>query len=520
MARIAGAAATAIGSPQASDAQVTKKPNVLIVMTDQHRVGLTRRTGFKFDTMPALDRLASRGTPFDGAYTTAPLCAPARVSLLTGRWPHAHRVRQNSAANAAIFDQDLFHVLKNAGYRTGLIGKNHSHVKPERLDFSRPYNHTNGWTPTPETGRSDKFSEWMKQLNHAVSDEATPFPVESQYPYRIVSDAIEFMDASLQQPFALWVSFPEPHNPYQVPKPYFDMFPPESVPERVVGPEVLKTKGFKWEWLHDLEDKAYPGYDKNWRRLRSNYLGMLRLIDDQLGRMVAHMDAGGLLRNTIVVFVSDHGDFFGDYGLNRKGVELPEALTRIPMVWSGPGIKSQTNVDALVSLADVMPTVCEAVGAPVPIGLQGRSLWPLLQGRDYPREEFRSIYAEVGYGGLHYRKGDTIPPNTGSLRSVPGARPSFDELNSVTQSGSLKMVRWGNYKLTYDMMGDGQLYDLAADPYELKNLFGRPDAAGAQSRMMGELLKWTVRTEDDLPQAGYIPKRSQRNWYSRDGEQE
>ena len=516
LAGISGSSIAAIGASQTAAAQANQKPNILIVMTDQQRVGLTRRSGFPFDTMPALDRLAAGGVPFDDAYTTAPLCAPARVSLLTGRWPHAHRVRQNAATESARFDQDLFHVLRQAGYKTGLTGKNHSHLKPERLDFCRLYSHANGWTPEPAPSQSVEFTEWMKRLNHAVSDVPTPFPPEAQYPYRIVSDAIEFIDAPRERPFALWVSFPEPHNPYQVPKPYFDMFAPDSLPERAVGPEALKTKGFKWEWLRSLEEQTYPGYDQNWRRLRSNYLGMLRLIDDQLARLVAHMESRGLLSNTIIVFVSDHGDYVGDYGLMRKGAGIPEALTRVPMIWSGPGIKTQSNVEALVSLADVMPTLCEAAGAPIPFGVQGRSLWPLLQGRDYPREEFRSVYAEVGFGGMHYRNGDPVPPKTGMLPGAPGARPTFDELNSVTQSGTLKMVRWGHFKLTCDMMGDVQLFDLAADPFELKNLEGKPEFAAEQSRLLAELVKWTVRTEDDLPRSAYVPKRSSRNWYSQD----
>ena len=147
------------------------------------------------------------------------------------------------------------------------------------------------------------------------------------------------MDGAGNQPFALWVSFPEPHNPYQVPKPYFDMFPPEAVPPRGAAPETLKNKGFKWEWLRGLEESTYPGYEKNWRRTRSNYLGMLRLIDDQVDRLLRRLETSGKLRNTIVVYLADHGDYFCDYGLERKGVELPEVLTRVPMVWAGPGIQ-------------------------------------------------------------------------------------------------------------------------------------------------------------------------------------
>jgi arylsulfatase A-like enzyme len=490
------------------------KPNIVIVMADQHRAGLTRRSGFPLDTMPALDRLAGRGVAFDRAYTTAPLCVPARESLLTGRWPHAHRVRQNGASRFAYFEQDLFQVTKSHGYKTAVCGKNHSHLTPERVDFWRPYSHSDGWLPPGAPREFGEFTDWMKHLNHGVSQVPTPFPVEAQYPHRIVSDAIEFIRGSAGQPFAMWVSFPEPHNPYQVSKPYFDLFPPDAIPARTVGPEVLKSKGFKWEWLRALEERTYPGYDRNWRRTRSNYLGMLRLIDDQLNRLMQHLETSGILNNTIVVYLTDHGDYFCDYGLMRKGVGLPEALTRIPMVWAGWGIRPQTKHPAFVSTADILPTLCEAIGTPMPHGAQGRSLWPLLQGKDYPRREFESIYSEVGFGGLNYGPEDHIDPNVGSIRGAPGAIPSFDELNAVTQSGTMKMVRMGDWKLTFDMMGSAELYNLAADPYELHNLYGKPDAATQQHQLTTELLRWTIRTQDDLPIDVYKTKWSERNWYS------
>ena len=499
----------------AAPAQVSAaKPNFVVVMADQNRAGLTRRSGFPLDTMPTLDRLASGGVSFDRAYTTAPLCVPARISLLTGRWPHAHRVRQNSAPRFATFEQDLFHVAKTLGYRTGLAGKNHSHLKEDRLDFWRTYGHSQGWMPANPPKELVDYDRYMEHMNHSVYQEPTPFPLELQYPYRIVSDAIEFIDKTGTQPFALWVSFPEPHNPYQVPKPYFDLFPPASVPQRDVGPEALKSKGFKWQWLESLEKSVFPGCQDYWRRTRSNYLGMLRLIDDQLARLIAHLESSGLTKNTIVVYLTDHGDYFCDYGLMRKGVGLPEVLTRIPMVWTGPGIQAQSKHPAFVSTADILPTLCEAIGAPVPRGVQGRSLWPLLQGKDYPRGEFESIYAEVGFGGMNYTAGDDIDPHWGHTGGTGDVLPGFDELNPVTQSGNLKMVRRGDWKLTCDMMGHAELYNVARDYYELHNLHGDPGARDIRQQMTEELLRWTIRSQDDLPVAGYPPKWPVRNWYA------
>ncbi|MBN9660196.1 MAG: sulfatase-like hydrolase/transferase [Acidobacteria bacterium] len=491
------------------------RPNILIVMSDQQRAGLTRASGFPLDTMPALDGMSARGVRFDQAYTTAPLCVPARISMLTGRWPHAHRVRQNSAANAATFDKDLFHVCRDLGYRTGLSGKNHSHLTPARVDLWRPFSHLDGWLPDPAPKELVAFEKWMKLLNHGTGQEPTPFPVETQFPHRIVSSAIEFIDSAKNDPFALWVSFPEPHNPYQVPKPYFDMFPPDRVPPRDVGLEALASKSFRWRWLRQLEERTYPGYADRWQRTRSNYLGMLRMIDDQVGRLLGHLESSGKARNTIVVYLADHGDFFCDYGLERKGAELPEVLTRIPMTWSGWNIRPQAQLPAFVSTADVLPTLCEAIGAEIPFGSQGRSLWPMLTGQPYPKSEFESIYSEVGFGGLSYGPGDVVPPNSGRGRGTADAIPTYDELNSVTQSGTMKMVRMGDWKLVFDSEGAGEIYNVVRDPYELKNLWAAQEAAEIKPRLLAELLRWTMRTQDDLPKADYTPKRAAHGWYGR-----
>jgi len=161
---------------------------------------------------------------------------------------------------------------------------------------------------------------------------------------------------------------------------------------------------------------GFPDYDEQRPRARADYFGMLRLIDDQCRRLVEFLQAKGLRRNTIIVFVSDHGDFVGEYGLVRKGPELPECLTRVPMFWTGPGIVAAARPHpAHVSMVDIMPTLCEAVGVPLPAGVQGRSLWPMLTGKAYPEEEFASVYAEQGFGGLHYTADDTLDPRKDGL---------------------------------------------------------------------------------------------------------
>jgi len=273
--------------------------------------------------------------------------------------------------------------------------------------------------------------------------------------------------------------------------------------------------------MRQLQERMHPGYDDSWRRHVSNYLGSIRMIDDQLARLLSYMQQNQLIENTLVVHVADHGDYVMDYGLMRKGVGMPEALIRIPMIWSGSGVKARQGPHpAFVSMADVMPTLCEAVGADIPRGVQGRSLWPLLEGKDYQEEEFRSIYAESGFGGLFYDSSDDVPFSAAEFRgigryTVPAEHATFDELNLVTQSGYMKMVRLGDWKLLYDMMGSGELYHLASDPCELKNLFGDASVAREQMRLLEELLKWTIRTQDSLPVGAYPTKWPKgHNWYA------
>lgn len=178
------------------------------------------------------------------------------------------------------------------------------------------------------------------------------------------------------------------------------------------------------------------------------------MIDDQLARLVDELKEKGVYDNTIILFVADHGDYVGEYGLMKKGVGLDDALSRIPMQWTGPGIKaSPTPHEAHVSIIDIFPTICEIMGADIPLGVQGRSLWPLLQGEKYPEKEFESVMVQDGFGGMYYTRDDATDFQEEGAVGKEGL--FFDELNTWTQSGTMRMLRKGDWKLVYDMDGNG-----------------------------------------------------------------
>lgn len=495
---------------------ISSKPNIIIIMTDQQRADVSRREGFALDTTPFLDSMARQGGWFNHAYTSTPICAPARTSMFTGRFPNATRVRDNHALGHVVYEKDLIGVLSEKGYLKALIGKNHSHVRDVDFDYCFGLGHNRGTRFNCPEG--DKFDMWRYKLRASVSLEPTPFPLKYQGPCMAVSEAQKWVKSVKKKPFFLWLTLPEPHNPYQVPEPYFSIFPTEKLPPTRTDSRVLKKKGFKWEWTKYIEERAFPGYEKHLPRVRSNYFGMLRLIDDQIKRFVEFLEKENLRKNTIIIFLSDHGDFVGEYGLMRKGPEMPNMLMRIPLFFTGPGIKAcRTPHKAHVSIVDVMPTLCDALGVPFPRGVQGRSLWPMLTGKKYPGEEFKSVYAEQGIGGLHYTRDDKPEKNYerfgGTLNT---GRPNFDELNSCSQSGMMRMVRKGDWKLTFDMQGNGQLYNLSNDPAELKNLYGNPGYSKIQSEMLAELLAWTLRAQDPLPMPNlYTMKTDPRNYWAK-----
>jgi len=281
------------------------RPDIVIVMTDQQRAGLTRRSGYPVDTMPFVDGLAASGTDFRQAYTAAPACVPARTSLLTGRFPSTHQVRQNSTASSARFATDLVDVLRTAQYQLHFAGKPHMPRGEADFDtFAGPYFHTQG----PERDEQEKaFDAWLERLDHGVSEVPTPYELRCQLPYRITSDALAAVEAADPDvPGLFWVSYPEPHNPYQVPEPYFSLVAPEDVPERLSGPEGAELKGGSYAWLRKRQEEKRPGYDAGRRRYAANYLGMLRLLDDQIRRL--HEGLAERSRPRLTIVLADQGD--------------------------------------------------------------------------------------------------------------------------------------------------------------------------------------------------------------------
>ncbi len=493
-----------------------QKPDVILIMSDQQRADFFAHEGFPLDTMPFLEQIAQQGCRFERAYTPEPICVPARVGILTGRYPKATGVMANLRKPEPCYVTDLPEFLNALGYETALFGKNHSHRSTDNMDVWREYSHTSG---PKDTAQDVAFDEWMQQVHHWVATEPNPFPVEAQYPTRIVSDFTGWLETrEADRPYFAWVSFPEPHSPYQVPEPYFSMFPLEQIPVPEVGKAALEHKNYQWRHQYETIQSFHPELDDVWPRYLANYCGMLRLIDDQLQRLFNVLGERGNLENTIVVYVSDHGEFCGDYGLYRKGLALPECSIRIPMILWGPGVVSATRKECYVSSVDIYPTICEFLGQPIPFGVQGRSLLPILQGEEYSRDEFRSIYSEVGIGGVAVTEDQADSPEfkagEGECVIVDGQGVTNFDGQRVNQFGRRRAVVKDDYKFIYDQDLPPELYYLATDPLELQNLAQNPKHRDKLYEMMEELLWWSVRLDDNMKMRDFrfAPPVSPHNW--------
>ena len=177
------------------------------------------------------------------------------------------------------------------------------------------------------------------------------------------------------------------------------------------------------------------------------------------------------------------------------------------MLWHGPGmIKNKQPHTAHVSNVDIMPTICDMLNVAIPDGVQGRSLWPLLTGKKYPKEEFESMIVQQGFGGLHFTDLKEYDPYTQDGTLTKG-KTEFDELNTWTQSGTMRMVRKGDWKLVYDMQGKGELYNLVKDPAEIKNLFANKNYSVKRMELLQDMLTWELRTQDPLPMPHPTKKR-------------
>jgi arylsulfatase A-like enzyme len=309
----------------------------------------------------------------------------------------------------------------------------------------------------------------------------------------ITGQTVRFLEQHRDEPFALWISYPDPHEPWVAPAHYAARFPPEKValPPRQADEfaegQAPERNRILYRMLGYDEDRV-----EDVLALMSVYYGMVKFLDDGVGQILDALERLGLREETILVYCSDHGDFMGEHGMQCKGGAFYDCLTRVPLIVSWPGQTPQNWREAsMVSLVDVIPTVLELQGMEAPTEMQGQHLPGVCAGA--ARRE--AAFAEYGAGGPPFTMADLD-----RLPRPHGRQTLLASLHWREAEGRRKMVRTHDWKYVHDPMGDlDELYDLNADPGELHNLAGDRGHEAVVSAMRCRLADWMIQTEDATP---------------------
>ena len=479
--------AAALEGPLSKRAPTTSRPggkpkNILLIMSDQHDPFALGVRGDTVAHTPNLDELARSSVLFDSAYCTDPVCLPSRASLFTGLYPHHTGAYSNNTPWPYRY-KTLGHYLKDAGYMTSAIGKMHfddgqTHGFDYRLDFNDWFqylgpkakiwadelgfpNNGAGQPEIPEiNGKRDPWagSRIDDDREGAVAvGRVSHLAEEDHFESFVARESVRFLEKfGKERPFLLVSSFLKPHDPFMPAARFAHMYNPAhmKIPstwgkvDLATVPRVIREE---IEWPRVTPELRDP---ENVKIRIAMYYAQLAQTDDGIGRVLHALRRLGLEDDTIILYTADHGEMLGSHGLWDKFV-FYEPSVGVPLICRVPGLTPQNvRCKTPVSLIQVVPTLTELGGLPVPAGLDGKSFAPALRHPQQTRET--TIFAEFA---LHTRE------------------PRL-------------MIRRGDYKYCYYVNDMAQLFNLHADPQEMKNLALLPQYKNRVEEMKSRLFKW------------------------------
>jgi len=433
------------------------RPDILLFQVDQLGAQWLPFHGHPLVQAPVLQRLAETGVVFDANYCNAPLCSPSRFSMLTGALPS----RIGAYDNAADFPGDLptlAHHLRLLGYRTVLSGKTHFCGPDQLHGFERRlttdiYPSDYGWTPDwehPER-RPSWYHNMINVRNAGVAFRTNQLDYDEEVVFAAERELFDVARGSDERPLFMMVSLTHPHDPYVQRPEYVELYPEDAIdlPATRACDVPLDPHSARLRHISAMDE--FEITDAMIRRARRSYYASISYVDRQLGRILTTLAEIGRLERTVLLFTSDHGDLLGERGLWYK-MSWFEPSARLPLLVHAPFLFGPRRVSAAVSLVDVLPTLVELAGGEVDpaLPLDGRSLLPHLSGTG-GHDEALGVY--LGEGAI---------------------APLF-------------MLRRGQWKFVASAPDPDQLYDLATDPHERRNLAAEPAHSARVQALRDEL---------------------------------
>lgn len=456
---------------------MVKRPNIVLIYTDQQRWDTVSALGNRVIETPNLDRLCRTGTAFSNAFVNCPVCMPSRMSMLSGRYPGALGITTNGVEMPEDVEC-IQHILGRYDYRTANIGKLHfrNHAAYSR-DHRDPHPHYGFGTMvnSDEPGcYDDAYIKWVERHDPAAVElcrsdtppawtgepvhhhlRGVPHPYVFRGPEHLTHTAFvaeetcDYIRRHADDRFFCITGIYAPHSPLNPPQRFVDMYDPAdmSLPRRGEGENYVDPA------------TGRPVSDDQWRKVKAYYYALVSHIDDQIGRIISTVEEMGLREETLIVFTADHGEHLGDHGRIAKG-QAYDSSARVPLLFSMPGTVADGRVcDDLVEAVDIVPTLLELAGIQQPDSMRGASLLSRLS---------------IPHGG------------TGSRAPRSSA---FIELGSVQVGQHYRAIRGADYLYIYYRDGREELYLLADDPDQLVNRTDDPASASSLADARHELLR-------------------------------
>ena len=488
------AAAASIG-PDAGD----RRPNILFLMADQLRFDCLGANGNRIIQTPNLDRLANESANFTQAYVQSPVCVPSRISYFTGRYPHSHKNRVNyTPAGPQPFIQEL---LKKNGYQTGSVGKLHFYPPTSEHARSTGFDRVLLHDGVASTDRFSDYVTWRKahdpqfsRPENAVDPRLkageNPFRAAMPYEYSpthwVGEQTAEMLRdcARATKPFFIFSSFFKPHSPFQLSAPYDAMYNAVDIPlpPRVSLAEIQRLPlPVQKLILRGKPEYTTPPEQLQW--IYRSYYGAISMVDFEIGRILQALSSTGRERDTIVVFAADHGAQLLEHGLLDKNVFF-ESSVHTPFLLKYPGRIVGQKHNPMIEMVDVMPSLLELCGIPIPDTVQGRSFAAAATGHGAVYRPRQMVFSE------------NIIPEVITGGSVEMPFTPGQGVASIRHPDS-KMVRTAQWKLNYYPGHGAELYDMLNDPDETRNLANDPAHRTTACDLKQELLDWMITADEN-----------------------